>query len=297
MQGTVICGDNYFTQDTENTVEEGMKYVSELKPDIFIAGPAFFAGRYGVACATMAAAVKDRLNIPCLTGMFPDNPGVDMCRKALHVVATGESAGTMGDAMKKIVALALKLEAGQPIGRPEVEGYIARGYVHNEAQEKTGSERAIDMLIAKLNNKPFETEMPLPVFEEVKPAPKVADIKKAVIALVSDGGLVPKANPDKFRASQNTVFAAYNIDEFLSQPFSVSHSGYHHSDVRKDINRLLPIDIMKEMVVEERIGGLLPVFYSTSGNTVPVNVARKIGEGIAERIKSSGASAVILTST
>ena len=297
VAATVICGDNYFTRDTEKTIEEGLQHIAELKPGLFVAGPAFFAGRYGVACAAISEAVQDRLRVPSITGMFPDNPAVDMCRKKVYIVSTGNSAATMADAMKKIVALALKLEAKESIGRPEAEGYIPQGFVRNERLEQTGAERAIGMLMAKLGNQPFETELTLPVFEQVSPAPKVDDIQKTVIALVSDGGLIPKANPDKFRASQNTVFAGYNIDEFISQPFSVSHSGYHHSDVRKDINRLLPIDIMKQMVEEGRIGGLLPVFYSTSGNTVTVKTAQKIGRGIAEKIKGSGAQAVILTST
>ncbi|MDD5169018.1 MAG: glycine/betaine/sarcosine/D-proline family reductase selenoprotein B, partial [Syntrophales bacterium] len=209
VAATVICGDNYFTRDTEKAVEEGLKLIAEFTPDIFISGPAFFAGRYGVACAAMADAVREQLKIPVLTGMYADNPAVDMVRKKMYVVSTGNSAGTMADAMKKIVALAGKLAAKEPIGKPEAEGYLPQGFVRNEFQEKTGAERAIDMLMAKLAGEPFATELTLPVFEEISPAPKVADLKSTIVALVSDGGLIPKANPDKFRVSQNTVFAGY----------------------------------------------------------------------------------------
>ena len=37
--------------------------VKEQAPDVFIAGPAFNAGRYGVACGTVALAVKEELNL------------------------------------------------------------------------------------------------------------------------------------------------------------------------------------------------------------------------------------------
>ena len=43
------------------------------------AGPAFNAGRYGVACGTIAAAVKEELGHSGLyTGMYIENPGADM---------------------------------------------------------------------------------------------------------------------------------------------------------------------------------------------------------------------------
>ena len=52
--------------------------ISSQKPDAVICGPAFNAGRYGVACGTVALAVKEELNIPVLTGMYKENPGADM---------------------------------------------------------------------------------------------------------------------------------------------------------------------------------------------------------------------------
>ncbi len=45
---------------------------------MFIAGPAFNAGRYGVACGTIAKEVEEKLNIKVLTAMYEENPGVDL---------------------------------------------------------------------------------------------------------------------------------------------------------------------------------------------------------------------------
>ncbi|MGO1479215.1 glycine/betaine/sarcosine/D-proline family reductase selenoprotein B, partial [Senegalia sp. (in: firmicutes)] len=43
--GTIICGDNYFNENTEKALEYIRKIVKEEKPDIVVAGPAFNAGR------------------------------------------------------------------------------------------------------------------------------------------------------------------------------------------------------------------------------------------------------------
>ena len=47
-------------------------------PQLFIAGPAFNAGRYGVAAGTITKAVQDELHIPAVTAMYVENPGTDI---------------------------------------------------------------------------------------------------------------------------------------------------------------------------------------------------------------------------
>ncbi|HBM80634.1 MAG TPA: glycine/betaine/sarcosine/D-proline family reductase selenoprotein B, partial [Clostridiaceae bacterium] len=45
---TVICGDSYFNENIEKAKAEILDMIRKYSPDIFIAGPAFNAGRYGV---------------------------------------------------------------------------------------------------------------------------------------------------------------------------------------------------------------------------------------------------------
>ena len=78
---TVICGDSYFNENLEKAKADILAMVKEQAPDVFIAGPAFNAGRYGVACGTIAAAVQEELGIPAVTGMYVENPGADMFNK------------------------------------------------------------------------------------------------------------------------------------------------------------------------------------------------------------------------
>lgn len=297
VAATIICGDNYFANGVDKAIEEGLRIVADLKPDLFFAGPAFNAGRYGIACGAIASAVQEQLGIPSFTGLYPENPGADMYRKGAYIARTGINAGQMKDAITCMVKLANKVLLKEPIGNAEKEGYLPRGFLKNEYVDKCGAVRGIEMLMAKIKNQPFQTELPVPRFEEITPAMPIEDIKKAKIAIVSDGGVVPKGNPDNLKVSQNTVFAVYNLEEIFQGQIQIAHSGYHPTDVRSDLNRLLPMDILKEMEGAGDIGSLSPVFYSTSGNTTTVHSARNIGEGIAQKLLEYGIDGVILTST
>ncbi len=294
---TVICGDNYMADNLGEAVEEGFKLIADLKPSIFFSGPGFNSGRYGVACGAIAAAVQERLGIPAITGLYPENPGTDMYRKRAYVVKTGINAGTMRTALATMAGIGKRLLKNEPIGSAEKEGYFARGFLKNETVEKTAAVRGIEMLFDKVTGKPFKTELSIPQFEDIPPAPPVNDIKKATIALVSDGGVVPKGNPDKIKVSQNTVWASYNLDELFANPYQIAHSGYHPTEVRENLNRLLPMDVLKELEAEKEFGRLFPVFYSCSGNTTTVQSCKAIGEGIAKKLVEENVTAALLVST
>ena len=59
--GTLICGDNYFNENKEDVLPYILNIIKENNPDIVVAGPAFNAGRYGMACAEIAKAVVEEL--------------------------------------------------------------------------------------------------------------------------------------------------------------------------------------------------------------------------------------------
>ena len=198
---TVICGDSYFNENLEKAQAEVLEMVKSQNPDLFIAGPAFNAGRYGVACGTIAKAVQDNLNIPVLTGMYVENPGADMFKGDVYIVSTKNSAAGMRDAVKKMAPLALKLAKHEPIGASCQEGYIPNGVRVNFFEKERGSKRAVDMLIKKLNGKEFVTEFPMPSFDRVAPNPAVKDMAHATVALCTSGGIVPKGNPDHIESS------------------------------------------------------------------------------------------------
>ena len=193
--GTVVCGDTYFNENLETATDEVLKLIESYQPDIVVAGPAFNAGRYGMACGGVCKAVQERLKIPVLTGMYEENPGADLYRKSVYIVKTGNSAAKMRQALPVMAALAAKLAHGEELVSPTEEGYLPRGIRINKVHDKRGSTRAVEMLLKKIKGESFTTEYPMPVFDRVTPRPAIKDLAKARIALVTSGGIVPKGNP------------------------------------------------------------------------------------------------------
>ncbi|MEG0191426.1 MAG: glycine/betaine/sarcosine/D-proline family reductase selenoprotein B, partial [Lachnospiraceae bacterium] len=208
---TVICGDNYFGENIKEAQAQIVEMVKPYQPQVFVAGPAFNAGRYGVACGSIAKAIESELNIPVITGMYPENPGVDMYRKDLIVVETPISAAGMKKVLPSMTGLIKKMATGQEILGPSEEGYLERGIRVNYFHEKRGSERAVEILVKKCTGEAYETEYPMPTFDRVAPVDPVADMKKAKIAIVTSGGIVPQGNPDHIESSSATRYGIYDI--------------------------------------------------------------------------------------
>jgi glycine reductase len=136
--------------------------------------------------------------------------------------------------------------------------------------------------------------------ERVEPAPAIADLKGATLALVTTGGLVPKGNPDRIEGTAGTRWGAYNIegrDDLRSEDYEVSHGGYDTKFVQEDPDRLVPLDALREMERSGVIGKLHDEFISTCGRSNSLSNTRRLGREMAEKAKKEGVDAVILTST
>ena len=240
------------------------------------------------------------MDIPAVTGMYERNPGADLYRKDVYIVKTTDSAREMAEAIARMVNLACKLANKQEIGKPGEEGYIPRGMLRWERTERTGAQRVVDMLLAKIQGKPFEMELHPTEFERVEPAAAVKKLSSAKIALVTDGGLVPKGNPDNIEPLKATKYGEYGIkgiDKLNPEDFEVVHVGYDTAAVSRDAHRLVPLDIMRDMEKEGIIGKQADSFYSTTGVATTLEDSRRIGQSIAERLRSEGIDGAILTST
>ena len=139
---TVICGDGYYGEHTDEARAKCLELIKAQKPDLFIAGPAFNAGRYGFACGDIAATVAAELGVPTVTSMYPENPGVELYSKKTYIVPCADSARGMGKALPVMAALGLKLAKGEKMGPAKEEGYIHRGMRKSFFHEKSGAERA-----------------------------------------------------------------------------------------------------------------------------------------------------------
>lgn len=297
---TLFCGDNYAVEHPEEVTALVIEAVREARADLFIAGPCFEAGRYGVASGALCSAVQSQLGIPAVTAMSEENPGVDLYREALYIIDSGRSAARMREVLSKMANLGRKLVSKAEIGLPAEEGYLRRGLIRDRFVEQTAARRLVDMLLAKVKGEPFESEMVRVSFEPIPMPPPVKELSKAKVMLVTDGGLVPKGNPDRIEGSAATRWGAYSIegiDDLRGEDYEISHGGYDPRFVQEDPDRLVPVDALREMEREGVIGKLHHEIISTSGLANPLSNTRRMGREMAEKAKREGVEAVILTST
>ena len=297
---TFVCGDNFAVEHQAELTAAILEKLRETRVDLFVAGPCFDAGRYGMAAGAICRAVQTELGVPVVTAMSEENPGVDLYRDALYIIDSGTNVTKLRDVVARMAALGKKLAANDPIGSPTQEGYLRRGWLRDQLVEKRAATRLVDMLVAKMKGELFESEMPATSFAPVPMPAAVRNLSKARVMLITDGGLVPKGNPDRIEGTAATRWGSYNIggsDDLRGEDYEVSHGGYDTRFVQEDPDRLVPLDAMREMEKNGVIGKLHDEFISTCGRSNPLSNTRRLGREIAEKAKRDGVDAIILTST
>ncbi len=295
---TVICGDSYFAENEEKCLGEIIPEIQGYRPDLVVAGPAFNAGRYGMACGAICETLN-QMGIPAITAMYKENPGVDQYRQSVFILECADGVTGMEDAASKMVRLGMKLLRGEKIEIPRVEGCFEQGLRKNYFHTEPAYQRAVTMLLKKVRGESFETEYPIPFFDRVEPQPAIADLKGLTIALITSGGIVPTGNPDHIESSNASKYGRYTLtglEKLDARTHQSAHGGYDNTYANIDPNRVLPLDMMREL--EKDMGfKQYEWFYSTVGNGTSVDSAQKFAEEISVDLVRDGVSAVILTST
>jgi glycine reductase complex component B subunit gamma len=297
---TLVCGDNHAVENQQAVTASAIERIRAVKADLFVAGPCFDAGRYGMAAGALCAAVQAELNIPAITGMSEENPGADLYREALYIIDSGSNPAKMREVLGKMAIMGHNLVQKRAIGLPSEEGYLRRGLLRDQVVKHTAARRLVDMLVAKLDGAPFESEMMPVAFEPIPMPAAIKDLSQARVMLITDGGLVPKGNPDKIQGTAATRWGSYSIegrDDLRGEEYEISHGGYDARFVQEDPDRLVPLDAMREMEKRGVIGKLHDEFISTSGRVNPLSNTRRLGREMAQKAKRDGVDAVILTST
>ena len=299
---TVICGDNFMGSNTEEAVKIILEFLEDKEFDIFIAGPAFQAGRYGVACGTICKAVKEKFNVPVITSMNVENPGVEMFKKDMYIFEGGKSAAKLRGDIKIIANFANKILNGEETGSADEEGFFPRG-IRAQVWLKSGkiaAQRGVEMLIKKLNDQPYITELPIPKLDRVPIAAPIKDLSKANIAMVTTGGIVPVNNPDRIQSASATRWGRYDIsdvDRLESGVYKTIHAGFDPAAADADPNVIMPIDAIKAYLKEGKIAKLHDYFYSTVGTGTTQAEAARMGKEIVQKLFEDKVDGVIMTST
>ena len=181
----------------------------------------------------------------------------------------------------------------------DIELFLTPGFNLLDHQNESGE--ILSKIMLALTNRmspptyPGEVE---PV--HLGPAKAIKNPSRAVIALVTEGGLVPVGNPDHLPSARSKDYLRYSLeglDDLVAGQFESVDRGWDNTHVNNDPDRLLPVDVMRELEELHLFSHLHKYFYSTTGAGTTVENARKIGRKIAQEIKELGISAVIFTAT
>lgn len=297
---TIICGDNYMGSNPDKAIQEILDSLEGIPMDIFFAGPAFLAGRYGVACGNICKKISEVYRIPVLTSMNEENPGVLMFKKEMYIFKGGKSAIAMRKDVKAMCKYALKLLKGEELLSAEEEGYFGRGIRRMVLTDRSAADRCVDMLLKALKGETVKTEVPIQVMEKPKPAHALTNLTDAKIAMVTTGGLVPIDNPDHIQSSSATVWGKYDIsqmNELKADEFMTIHGGIDTTFGNENPNIIVPLDAMRELEKDGKFHELYPYFYATTGTGTSEASAVKMADEIIEDLQKEHVDGVIFVST
>lgn len=297
---TVICGDNFAVEQAEQTKKFILRAIQTHRPDVIVAGPAFDAGRYGLACGHICQ-IAGEVGVPAVTAMQAENAGVPVYRRDMICLPTGSNVAEMPKIMQRLADMAVRLASSTPLGPARAEGYLPTGHRRDIDREKTGAQRAVDMVLARIHDQPFQSEIVIRDYDVVPPIAPLKTLRGVKIGIVTSGGLVPRGNPDKIPAAVGEAFGRYDISrmaELKVGEWETIHGGYGHKWVNEhDPNYVVPLRSLRALEKRGEIGSIYPWYIATVGNQTAINEAQKMGRTIAEEFKSAGVGAVILVPT
>jgi glycine reductase len=299
VAATLICGDNFFQDHRDEAAAEIHRVIEKVRPDVVIAGPAFQAGRYGLACGEVCR-IAEAAGVVAVTGMHAENPAAAIYSQQVYIASTGPTPVAMEEALRTMVRLASKLATGQELGPAAEEGYLPRGLRKQGERDRPGAVRAVDMLVAKLGGRPFVSEIPYQPVDRVVPAPPLPDPSSASIALITTGGLIRKGNPDHMTSSNARRYLRFDVGdlaELTNDQFEAYHAGYYNSIASVDPNYILPLRYARMLEDEGTIGKVHPRIYALPGVSTPVAWARRLGAEIAQELHQADVGGALLVAT
>ena len=292
------------TEEALARIEEMLK---GIEFDLLLAGPAFQAGRYGVACGNVCKLVSEKFGVPCITSMHVENPGVDMFKKDCYIMDGHNAAAQMRKDVPAMTKFANRLLAGEPTRGCEVEGYFPRGCRHEvyleDTYENTAAYRGVDMLIKKIQGEEYQTELIIPKKDLVPIAPAIKDLSEATIVLVTTGGIVPVDNPDRIQSASATRWGRYNVGGLDKLPnraengYKTIHAGYDPAAADACPDVCTPIDALRAYEKEGKIKKLDDWFYTTVGTGTTESEAARMAQEMLPYFEEEGVDGVIMTST
>ena len=293
---TIFCGDDHAAAHPEFAAALVEQSRRDAGAELVVAGPAFTSGRYGLACGRVVAAAA-QAGLPALAAMHPDNPGLAEAQ-GVPIVESGDTARAMKPSLERLAAASRRIADGEELTAQD--GRVGPVPRRNRLAERSAAHRAVSLVLARLGGDREATEIPLPSFDHVTPAAPVADPSDALIALVTEGGFVPAGNPDRLESARATKWVRYSLegrDSAAAGDFESVHGGFSTQWANAEPNRILPLDIARELERDGAIGAVHAEYFATSGNGTTVADARRFGVEWAAELHHANVQAAVLTAT
>jgi hypothetical protein len=118
----------------------------------------------------------------------------------------------------------------------------------------------------------------------VPPAPPVPDLTRALVALVTESGVVPYGNPDRletWNASKWFKYPIAGLQDLERGKYQAFHGGCDTTWTNEDPDRAVPLDAARILEKEGIIGRLHDSYYVTTGNMANIKTMARIGAEIA----------------
>ena len=97
-----------------------------------------------------------------------------------------------------------------------------------------------------------------------------------------------------------TRFGKYTLaglDDLDPSAYEGNHGGYSTAYVNEDPDRIVPLDALREMEAQGRIGKVFDHFYTLAGCSTYYESGAEMGKEIARELKAAGVDAVLVTAT
>ena len=124
-------------------------------------------------------------------------------------------------------------------------------------------------------------------------------VRESAIALVTTAGVHLRSDPPFDMDDPEGDASMREIPSGVDpRRLTITHKYYDHSAADRDINVVLPLDRLRELVAEGRVGGIAPRVYSFMGHIDGRHLATLIEEtapAVAGRLRADLADAVVLT--
>jgi D-proline reductase (dithiol) PrdB len=130
-------------------------------------------------------------------------------------------------------------------------------------------------------------------------APVTKPVRESVIALVTTAGVhLDRDSPFDMNDPEGDASMREIPSDVDPRRLTITHKYYDHSAADRDINVVLPLDRLRELVADGRVGGIAPRMYSFMGHIDGRHLRTLIEETaptLARRLCADGADAVFLT--